>query len=106
MIAPFDSPDLLLRPLLYSTVIRNAVTNSFHGIAVIYQLVGSMHELSSNCVDKFLLHALGRILPGPLRSVLVMLLSCAVIVSTRARPRSTERLTRLYLFQAHLHAQL
>jgi hypothetical protein len=42
VIAPFDSPDLLLRPLLYTTVIRNVVTDVTdlcHRIAVIYQTV-------------------------------------------------------------------
>ena len=42
MIASFDSPDLLLRSLLYTTVIRNVVTDVTdlcHRIAVIYQAV-------------------------------------------------------------------
>ena len=50
MIAPFDSPDLFLRPLLCTTVIRNVVTDVTdfcHRIAVICQTVRDLSMRSS-----------------------------------------------------------
>jgi hypothetical protein len=52
VIAPFDSPDLLLRPLLYTTVIRNVVTDVTdfcHQIAIVHQTVRD-HTMCCSCI--------------------------------------------------------
>ena len=52
VIPPFDSPELLLRPLLCTTVIRNAVTHVTdlcHRLTVIYQTVRD-HTMCCSCI--------------------------------------------------------